>query len=309
MLPVLLIVVLGALAIAAMIIAGLVYWGRKQDHLGKMTHFCLKFLVHSEDEAERCAMVKSLGEANDFGTLLVLFDVALDEEETGTVREAAHEALHEMGARHRKYKKVVADFEIAAEQKNYPNIIGILIANFESGDTNYVQSAYIIARQYMRLELYQDAWGWLEKADIRNQRTNLYGNQIGHWIQSCKMHLLEEADDSFRNANYQNAKEQYAVLDYGLGEEDMQHFSMYLRSACAFTKLKDYPNADQALLLALAKNHGTELALTLIPLVQELLELRHKKIGPYDRLQTLETAIDERSSEIMNVLLAKKPSG
>ena len=307
MLPVLLIVVLGAVGVAALIIFGVIYWGRKQDHLGEMTHFCLKYLVHSEDEDARCAMAKTLGGANDPGALLVLFDVALDEEESEMVRKAAHEALHEMGARNRKYKKIVADFEVAAEQKNYPSIIGILIANFERGHTNYVQSAYIIGRQYMRLGLCADAWGWLEKADIRNHRSNLYGNQIGQWIKKCKMHLLEEADDSFRNANYQSAKEQYAVLDFGLSEEDMQHCSMYLRSACVFAKLKDYPNADQALLLALAKHHATELALTLIPLVQEIMGLSDNEAGSLDRHQAIETAIDERTNEIMDVLLEKCP--
>ena len=307
MLPVLLIVVLGAVAVAALIIIGVVYWGRKQDHLGEMTHFCLKYLVHSEDEDARCAMAKTLGGANDPGALLVLFDVALDEDESEMVRKAAHEALHEMGARNRKYREIVADFEVAAEQKNYPSIIGILIANFERGHTNYVQSAYIIGRQYMRLGLCADAWGWMEKADIRNQRSNLYGNQIGQWIRLCKMSLLEEADDSFRNANYQSAKEQYAFLDFGLNDEDMLHCSMYLRSACVFAKLKDYPNADQALLLALAKHHGTELALTLIPLVQEIQGLHDDQTASHDRQQAMELAIDERASEIMDVLLAKKP--
>ncbi len=51
----LLMVVLGAVAVAAVIVAGLVHWGRKEDHLDEMVHFCLKFLIHSEYETERCA--------------------------------------------------------------------------------------------------------------------------------------------------------------------------------------------------------------------------------------------------------------
>jgi hypothetical protein len=305
MFPVLLTVVLGAIGAGALIIMGLVYWGRKQDHLGEMTHFCLKYLVHSEDESERCAMAKALGKANDPGALLVLFDVALDEEEAEAVRKAAREALHEMGADNRKYQEVVADFEIAAEQRNFPSIIGILIANFEHDGTGYAQSAYIIARQYIRLELYVDAWEWLEKADIRNQRTNLYGNQIKQWMRFCNTHLLEEADDSYRNANYQSAKEQYAVLDHSLSEADMRHCAVYLRSACVFTKLKEYQNADQSLLQALAKHHETELTLTLIPLLQEIQGLPQNEVGSYDKRNAMEIAIDERASVIMNVLLEK----
>lgn len=301
--PTLLIVMLVAISVAALIIVGLIYWGRKQDHLGEMTHFCLKYLVQSEDEAERCKMAKALGGANDAGALLVLFDVALDEEEAETVRTAAFEALHEMGENNRKFKDAVAEFEDAAEHRNFPNIIGVLVANFEHGQDSYPQSAYVIARQYLRLELYADAWEWLDKADIRNQRTNLYGNQIRQLINLCTTHQLEEADDSYQTAHYLRAKEQYAILDRGLDDAEMRRSSMYLRSACVFVKLKDYRNADQSLLLALAKHHSTELSLTLAPLLQEILGMEGGSDGNY---QAVEKALDDRATEIMSVLLAKE---
>ena len=302
--PTLLIVMLSALAVAALIIMGLIYWGKKQDHLGEMTHFCLKYLIQSDDKMERAKMATALGGANDAAALLVLFDVALDEEEEEGVRKAAREALSEMAAKNRKFKDVVADFEAAADERNFPSVIGVLVANFEYGKESYAQSAYVIARQYLRLELYADAWEWLEKADIRNRRANLYGNQIKQLIKLCTTRLIEEADDSFKNAQYQRAKEQYAVLDHGLDQADMQAKSMYLRSACIFVKLKDYRNADQSLLLALAKNHGTELALTLAPLLRQILELIDGKTGSDKERQALEAAIDRRASEIMNILLA-----
>lgn len=305
MAPVLLMVMLGAVAVGALIVIGLVYWGRKQDHLGEMTHFCLKYLVHSEDESERCAMAKALGGAKNTAALLVLFDVALDEEEAASVREAAREALHEMGESNRKHREVVSDFEIAADQRNFPSVIGVLIANFGHDGPSYAQSAYVIGRQYMRLGLYADAWEWLEKAEIRNQRAKLYGNQIRQLIRVCTMHLLEEADDSFKNGDYLQAKEQYAVLDGGLRDEDMRHCSMYLRSACSFIKLKDYRNADQSLLLALAKHHATEQALTLAPMLQEILALDDDKPGPSGKRKAIKSAIDERASEIMTLLIAR----
>ena len=302
----LLFVMLGAIAVAALIIIGLVYWGHKQDHLGEMTHICLKYLVHSEDEVERAAMAKALGGANDTAALLVLFDVALDEEEASSVREAAREALREMAKKHGKYREVVAEFEDAADEKNFPSVIGVLIAHFGQEGASYAQSAYVIGRQYMRLGLYADAWEWLEKAEVRNQRAKLYGNQIRQLISVCTMHLLEEADDSFKSGDYLQAKEQYAVLDGGMREGDMRLHSMYMRSACSFIKLKDYRNADQALLLALAKHHSTEQALTLAPMLREVLELDDKP-GSSGKRQAIESAIDERANQIMALLMASKP--
>ena len=300
----LLMVMLGAILVATLIIVGLVYGGHKQDQLGEMTHFCLKYLVHSEDAAERAEMAKALGGANDTAALLVLFDVALDEEEAESVRAAAREALHEMGKKNRKYREVVAEFEVAADQRNFPSVIGVLIANFGQEGASYAQSAYVIGRQYMRLGLYADAWEWLEKAEVRNQRAKLYGNQIRKLISVCTTHMLEEADDSFMSGDYLQAKEQYAVLDGGLREEDMRRHSMYLRSACSFVKLKDYRNADQALLLALAKHHSTEQALTLAPMLREVLDLWEDKPGSSGKRQAIESAIDQRANEIMALLMA-----
>ena len=142
-------------------------------------------------------MAKALGGANDTAALLVLFDVALDEEEAESVRAAAREALHEMGKKNRKYREVVAEFEVAADQRNFPSVIGVLIANFGQEGASYAQSAYVIGRQYMRLGLSAVAWEWLEKAEVRNQRAKLYGNQIRKLISVCTAHMLEEADDSF----------------------------------------------------------------------------------------------------------------
>ena len=77
---------------------------------------------------------------------------------------------------------------------------------------------------------------------------------------------------------------------------------MYLRTACVFTKLKDFRNADQSLLQALKHNQDTELALTLVPLLQGILRPSNKQGEQDEEFE----AIDKRASEIMNVLLARK---
>jgi len=298
----LLMVVLGAVAVAAVIIAGLVYWGRKEDHLDEMVHFCLKFLIHSEDETERCASARALGKANDPGALLVLFDITLDEEETEAVRTAASEALHEMATNIRKYKETISDLELAAEQGDYRAIIKGLETNFERGRKTYAQNAYLIARQYIRLDRYENARNWLVKAEFRNRRFSLYGEQIRHWIDLCNIHLLEEADAHYMEGDYQRAKERYAILDTGLNKACRRKYSVYLRMACLFTKMKDFHSVDQVLLQALSHNHDTDLALTLLPLLHEVMGPNTEKLEQVEKLE----AIGKRADEIMKELLAIK---
>lgn len=300
MLAALLIVILTAIALAALVIVGLIFWSRKQEHISEMMLFCMKYLFHSEDEAERCASAKALGRANDRGALLVLVDVISDEEETEAVHKAAREALHEMGGHFRKFKKIISELESEAEQKNYRGIIEILTTNFEQGETKYAQSAYIIGRHYMRLKRYADAREWLTTANIRNRKFNLYGNRIRYWIEECNTRLLAEADESFKAADYQQAREHYAVLSHGLSDADSQGCAVYLRSACVYCKLKDYRNADQALLQALEHSHDTDLSLTLLPLLQEILGLGDKKDEPKEKHEEIASAIDERVSVIMS---------
>jgi tetratricopeptide (TPR) repeat protein len=309
MLAALLIVILTAIVLAALVIIGLILWGRKQEHISEMMLFCMKYLVHSEDEAERCASAKALGRANNPGALLVLADVVWDEEETEAVRKAASEALHEMSVHFRKYKKIIADLESEAERRDFLGIIEILSADFERGKTRYVQSAYIIGRHYMRLKRYADAREWLKIANFRNRKFNLYGDRIGYWIQVCNTRLLEEADDSFKAADYQQAREHYAVLAHGLSDADSRRCAVYLRSACVYCKLEDYRNADQALLQALEHHHETDRALTLLPLLQDILGLGDKKVEPKEKLEAITSAIDERASVIMDALSAQHVRG
>lgn len=292
-----------AVALGALLIIGLVHWGRKQEHIGEMMHFCMKYLLRSEDEAERCAFATALGESKDAGALLVLVDIILDEEEAEAVHKAAREALHEMRANFRKYRDMITDLELEAEQRNFLGIINILIDNFEQDKMRYAQSAYIIGRHYMRLGNYLDARKWLSKAEFRNRKSNLYGDRIIYWIKKCNTRLLEEADTSFKSADYYQAKEHYAVLDHGIKEAEKKNCAVYLRSSCSYCMLKDYQNADQSLLQALEHGHATDLALTLVPLLQEAQQLSDKKFGQGDNLEGVARKIDERVSTIMNVLM------
>ncbi len=314
MIAVLAIVVLGAVALGLLIIAGLVRWSHKQEHTQDMMLFCMKHLVQSKNETERCNSAMALKRATDPAALLVLEGVVWDEEESEGVRKAAGEALQEMRVHSRKYDKVIGDLELATENKNLHQVIEILIASFERGTKRYVQNSYLIGRHFMRLEQYADAREWSRTTESRNQEFNWYGSQVSEYIQVCNSHLLEEADDSFKAADYQQARERYAALAHGLSVEDSQRFAVYLRSACVYCKLGDYLDADQALLQALEHNHATDLALTLVPLLQELtltpwirevMNPVEKKVVPNDTSEEIKSAVDERSGFIMKELLAK----
>ncbi len=298
-------VLLGALVVAALIIFGLTNWSRKQDSIGNMMLFCMKYLVNSADETQRRKSARALGRVDDPGALLVLVSVIWDEEEPETVRRVAGESLHEMGSRFPKYKKLISDFEAAVEQRNIPDIIGILTAHFEQGGTEYVQSAYTIGRHYMRLGLYVDAREWLRKARVRNRKFNLYGSRIRYWIRQCNSFLLEEANDSFDMGDYLQAKEHYAALGQGLSGASKRLFAIYLRSACVYCKLKDYCNADEALLQALDHNHEADLALLLAPLLREMRSLEEARSTRTDKRGELGNTIDEYAGRIMAKLLSQ----
>ncbi|MEW8029972.1 MAG: hypothetical protein AB2792_11945 [Candidatus Thiodiazotropha sp.] len=288
-----------SLALGVLIITGLVTWGRKQEHIGEMMLFCMKFLLRSDDVTERCASARALGESRDDGALLVLVDIIADEEEPEEVHKAAREALHQMSELSRKHLDVFAELEMNIELEDSEGIINTVIERFEQGKKKYAQSAFIIGRNYIRLGRFVEAREWLAKAELRNRKFNLYGHRIDFWIGICNRHLLAEADASFDAADYYQAKEHYAVLDHGLNNDEKRQCAIYLRTTCVYCKLKDYKNADQALLQALENNHQTDHALELVPLLRQLLESADMTTDRQGKLDEVEAKLDALSSDIM----------
>ncbi|MES9902060.1 MAG: hypothetical protein ABW168_05175 [Sedimenticola sp.] len=302
--PTTLAIILAVIGLTALIIFGLTHWSQKQEQLSGMVLFCMKHLAYSEDEEERCDSAKAIGRFEDSGALLVLVDIILDEEETPAVRKVAAEALHTMGARFNKYKQLVADFEQEVEQKNIPGIIGILDAHFEQREKKHTQSAYVIGRLHVLLGLFEDAREWLTKAEIRNEKYNLYGSRIKYWISECNIYLLEEADDAFRVADYLEAKRHYAILDHGLDNPGRRRSAFYLRSACVYCKLQDYQNAHEALMQALEHRQQTDLALKMAPMLREILELGDAEAMSDKALEDTKGNLGKLSSTIMEGLMA-----
>ena len=288
--------------LSGLIIGGLVLWGKKQDDIIHMMSFCIKFLIDTQDEAERCEAAKALGGATDPGALLVLVDVINDDQAEESVREAALAALQEMGLKYRKYRKTIDDLIAATQAQDHQMVIDILTSEFEGKSKKYVQTPYVIGREFMRLGNHGDAREWLHVAEYRNRKTPTYGYQIKALIDVCNEHLFAEGDRLFKARLYHEAKAQYAVASHSLGDEDKKRFASYLREACVYSKLNDYIDAYQALLQALQHHHETDMTLTLNKLIQKVLDKSKDPTELAQELEQLETEIDECVSDIMKRL-------
>lgn len=288
--------------LSGLIIGGLVLWGKKQDDIIHMMSFCIKFLIDTQDEAERCEAAKALGGATDPGALLVLVDVINDDQAEESVREAALAALQEMGLKYRKYRKTIDDLIAATQAQDHQMVIDILTSEFEGKSKKYVQTPYVIGREFMRLGNHGDAREWLHVAEYRNRKTPTYGYQIKALIDVCNEHLFAEGDRLFKARLYHEAKAQYAVASHSLGDEDKKRFASYLREACVYSKLNDYIDAYQALLQALQHHHETDMTLTLNKLIQKVLDKSKDPTVSEQELEQFETEIDECVSDIMKRL-------
>ncbi len=119
------------LLLAGLIIGGLVLWSKKQEDVNYMMSFCIKFLIDTQLEGERCEAAKALGGTKDPGALLVLIDVINDENAEESVRAAALAALQQMGLRYRKYRKVIEDLTAAVRDQDHHKFIDLLTSMFE----------------------------------------------------------------------------------------------------------------------------------------------------------------------------------
>jgi tetratricopeptide (TPR) repeat protein len=288
--------------LSGLIIGGLVLWGKKQDDINHMMSFCIKFLIDTQDEAERREAAKALGGTTDPGALLVLVDVINDDQAEESVREAALAALQKMSLKYRKYRKTIDDLIAATQAQDHQQVIDILTSEFERNSNKYVQTPYVIGREFMRLGNHEDAREWLHVAEYRNRKTPTYGYQIKALVDVCNEHLFSEGDRLFKARFYHDAKAQYAVASHSLGDEEKKRFAAYLREACVYSMLNDYIDADQALLQALQHHHETDKTLALNKLIQKVLEQSRDPAVSEHELEQLKTEIDECVSDIMKRL-------
>lgn len=298
-------IITGVVGLAAFIVFALISWGRKQDDIDNMMSFCVKYFFDTTDKAEKCKAASALGKTKNIGALLVLVDVVNDEKIEKSVREAAEKALAVMSSRYTIYRNAINELISGIKYKDHQKVIDILISNFEKDGGSYAQSAYVIGREFIRLKQYDVGREWLHKAQIRNQKFDMYGSQITLDINKCNEHLFANGDARFKEGDYYGARELYTLASTGIEEEDKKHFAAYLRLACVYCKVGDYVDADQAILQALQHRHKTDLSLRLNKLIAKILDIRYGNPNAEAETVDIKKEIDRCIKGIMDELSAR----
>jgi tetratricopeptide (TPR) repeat protein len=302
-----LIFIAGLVAVSVLIITALTRWGHRQDSIGNMMTFCIKYLVETRNEAQKCEAAQALGEVKDPGALLILVDVINDESAEENLRKTAGDALRNLSGVYSRYEQVIDDLLSAQERKDHRKSIDILISNFENRNKKYVQSAYVIGREFMRLKEYAEAREWLQRAKSRNEKSVVYVNQISERIRLCNEKLFSHGDVLFKVGDYYDALERYALASHDLSPEEKQRFASHLRLAAVYCKLKRYDDAYQETLHALHDHHETDYSLRL----NGLLKKQRGEIGgtpeAEQRRKKILEEVDNYVTTIMSELASRKP--
>ncbi len=296
-----------AFVVVALLATGLTLWIRKQEQINNIMYFCLDFLVNAKNETERRRAATELGRANDPRALLVLVDVINDESVEEGIREAARDALLDMGEKRRGFNKPIAGLMAAAEAKDHERTVELLMTYFEQGEQKYVQSAYMIGRDLVRIEKYADAREWLRIAEARNSKFPMYMNQIGELTDRCNRQLFAAGDAAFKAGDFHLANENLALAVHGLSTGASKQFAYYLRAACVYCKLEEYENASDALLQALHHEHETDTALALNTLVDKMLDLIKEQPDSKEERAALSRELDRFVDQTMASLSARHP--
>lgn len=295
--PLILLILFGTstIAISVFLIVGLTRWGKKQDQIQSMMPFCIRYLAKSKNEIEKISAAKVLGRSKHPAALLILIDIVNDEKVGEGLHNAAVEALREMSRNYRKYTHLIDESLTAVEAKTHQKTIDLLIRYFENGKKRHVQSAYVIGREYLRIENYSEARTWLQKAKNRNMKAQVYVNQISQLITTCTQHLFDAGDALYKAGKYHDALERYALASHDIGFADKQRFSAHLRLACIYCKLEHYEDAYQETLLALQDHHKTDTSLTLNKLL-------HGRLSESARTPEAKERRDKLAAEIASLV-------
>jgi len=251
-------------------------WSKKQDEVNHLTFFCISHLILSSSQEEKCEAARALAQTKSPIALLVLIGIINDKEWVDeAVRKIAFDSLKIMAERFKRHKKLLNLIIPAIENKQHDVIIDLLIERFEkTGKKKYVQCAYVIGREYIYLEQYDEAKLWLERAEVRRNDTFYCTNEIDDLIELCNVKLYQQCDAIYQKEEYFQALECYSLTTQSLNEDQKHRFRSHLRIACTYCKLQRYSDAKQALLYALQYHEKTDYALKLNDLLNELPEIK-----------------------------------
>lgn len=294
-----------ALIVGGLLLTAFTLWFRKQDQINNMVYFCLDYLINARNKTERERAARELGRTNNPQALLVLIGVVNDESADVGLREAARDALLDMGKHYRGFKKAIIGFLAAAENNDHARTVELLKTHFEHEGKQYVQSAYIIGRELVKAKEYADAREWLRTAANRNKRLHMYMDHIRDLTNRCNQHLFAEGDIAFKVGDFDQANEHFALAAHGLSTEVSNRFAYYLRAACVYIKLEEYEKASEALLQALHHQQETDIVLELKKLVSKVLHLVGDSPQAKEKQQNVSRELDRVVNQIMDSLSAR----
>ena len=201
---------LGLIVLAAIVVGGLTLWGKKQDDINHMMSFCIKFLIDTQDEAERCKAAQALGGAKDPGASARIGRCDHRREGGGyRPRGRASRTSRKWACNTASTERSSSDLLSAVQDKDHQKVIDLLTSKFESrSKRNTCKPLTSLAGNTYGLGIMRTPGRWLHVAAYRNSRTPTYGNQIRELADICNEHLFAQGDRLFNAGYYHDAKAQ-----------------------------------------------------------------------------------------------------
>jgi tetratricopeptide (TPR) repeat protein len=195
--------------------------------------------------------------------------------------------------------------ESRVDEDQPQRVIARLEADLGKTGKEYARNAYVIGRQYMRLDQYEEAREWLRRAQRQSSARSVLRTNLQSQQDACNRRLLAQGDDRFAAGDFHGARERYARLSLGLAPEEGGRLAVFLRSACAYSMLRDYEDARQAVLQSLKTDEETDEALALLDLLHEVRDEETGGEGARDVMGRIDEQIADHVLRLMDGLRSK----
>ena len=123
-----------------------------------------------------------------------------------------------MSTHFRRYRDAIETLITAVEESDHQEVIDVLIQNFEGKNKVCVQAAFVIGRQFLKLNKFVEARDWLQAAAYRNKQKPLYGSQIRRMIDATNTRMFVHGDALFQDSDLHEAKKCFSEASHGLNE-------------------------------------------------------------------------------------------
>ena len=193
------------------------------------------------------------------------------------------------------------EIEIAAQEPQ--PAIDELTRNAGKTGRRRARNAYMIGRQYMRLEQFEEAREWLLQVASQGKKHSALRNAADRYLSACNVELLAQGDAFYASGDLHRARERYARLSQGIPEGEGRSLAVFLRTACVYCDLQDYEAAGQAVLQALNSGEHADKALGLRKILQALAE-SEEGMSTSNSRDRVEAALADHVSRLMDGLCA-----